>query len=415
MNIQEIAKKSKSAFRISSTSSTSQRNSAIINISKLIKNNISEILDANKLDIDKVKEKQLSSSFLDRLTLNENRIIEMSEALIEITKLDDPIGKELESWTRPNGLSISKISVPLGIIGIIYESRPNVTVDAGSLCIKSGNACILRGGSDSFHSSKILTELMQEGLKLANLPKDCVQSINSTDREMVTQMLKALNYIDVIVPRGGKSLVSKIQKEAKVPVFAHLEGICHVFIDHEADVEIAEKIIINSKLRRTGICGAAETLLIDKKLNEEVLSLFIEKLINKGCEIRAEESIYKKFKNISLATEEDWHTEYLDSIISIKIVNGVKGAIEHIEKYGSNHTETIVTKNKKTAEYFLNYVDSAIVMHNTSTQFADGGEFGMGAEIGISTGKLHARGPVGTAQLTSFKYLVRGTGQIREI
>tara|TARA_B100000131_G_C18024437_1_gene575868 strand:+ start:6 stop:1025 length:1020 start_codon:yes stop_codon:yes gene_type:complete len=339
----------------------------------------------------------------------------MCEGLEEILTLQDPIGKNLESWTRPNGLKIEKISVPLGVIGIIYESRPNVTVDAGSLCIKSGNVCILRGGSDSFYSSKLLASLMQEALHQSGLPKNVVQFVETTDRSMVTQMLQASKYLDVIIPRGGKSLVEKIQQEARVPVFAHLEGICHVYIDHEANMEIALNILLNSKLRRTGICGAAETLLIDKRLDENHVSDLIYKLISEGCEVRAEKAIQNKFNKVLLATEKDWRTEYLDSIISVKYVNDVEHAIEHINEYSSDHTETIVTENKRTAEKFLSHVDSAIVMHNASTQFADGGEFGMGAEIGISTGRLHARGPVGTEQLTSFKYIVRGTGQIRKI
>ncbi len=413
--IEKISKKSKSAFEVISTSSIEKRNSAILNISKLLKERSRGILDANKSDLENAKKKNLTPSFIDRLTLNESRIKNMCEGLKEISTLQDPIGKNLESWTRPNGLKIEKISVPLGVIGIIYESRPNVTVDAGSLCIKSGNVCILRGGSDSFYSSKLLASLMQEALHQSGLPKNVVQFVETTDRSMVTQMLQASKYLDVIIPRGGKSLVEKIQQEARVPVFAHLEGICHVYIDHEANMEIALNILLNSKLRRTGICGAAETLLIDKRLDENHVSDLIYKLMSEGCEVRAEKAIQNKFNKVLLATEKDWRTEYLDSIISVKYVNDVEHAIEHINEYSSDHTETIVTENKRTAEKFLSHVDSAIVMHNASTQFADGGEFGMGAEIGISTGRLHARGPVGTEQLTSFKYIVRGTGQIRKI
>ena len=413
--IEKISKKSKSAFEVISTSSIEKRNSAILNISKLLEERSRGILDANKSDLENAKKKNLTPSFIDRLTLNESRIKNMCEGLKEISTLQDPIGKNLESWTRPNGLKIEKISVPLGVIGIIYESRPNVTVDAGSLCIKSGNVCILRGGSDSFYSSKLLASLMQEALHQSGLPKNVVQFVETTDRSMVTQMLQASKYLDVIIPRGGKSLVEKIQQEARVPVFAHLEGICHVYIDHEANMEIALNILLNSKLRRTGICGAAETLLIDKRLDENHVSDLIYKLMSEGCEVRAEKAIQNKFNKVLLATEKDWRTEYLDSIISVKYVNDVEHAIEHINEYSSDHTETIVTENKRTAEKFLSHVDSAIVMHNASTQFADGGEFGMGAEIGISTGRLHARGPVGTEQLTSFKYIVRGTGQIRKI
>ena len=413
--IEKVAKKSKTAFRQLSTSKVKQRNLAILNISKLIQENTTAIIEANKLDIIKAKQKKQPGSFLDRLNLDKKRIISMSQSLHEIADLSDPIGLILDSWKRPNGLNISKVSVPLGIIGIIYESRPNVTIDAGALCIKSGNASILRGGSDAFNSSKLLTQIMQKGLSLANLPIESVQYINNTDRKLVTQMLQASGHIDVIIPRGGKSLVSKVQREAKVPVFAHLEGICHVYIDHEADFNVAKKIMINSKLRRTGICGAAETLLIDEKIDKKNISMFVNELIENGCEIRADKNIYNKFNNVSLANDKDWSTEYLDSIISIKTVEGLSGAIKHINKYSSNHTESIITKNKKTAEHFLNHVDSAIVMHNASTQFADGGEFGMGAEIGISTGRLHARGPVGANQLTSFKYIVRGSGQIRKV
>ncbi len=396
--VENIAKNSKIAFKELSNSSIDQRNSAIINISELIKKNSSSILDANELDLKKAKEKNITGSFLDRLTLNKKRIDDMCNGLQDIANLEDPLGIELERWKRPNGLVISKMSVPLGIIGIIYESRPNVTIDAGSLCIKSRNASILRGGSDSFNSSKYLTELIQEGLNMANLPKDSVQSINQTDRKLVTQMLQAINFIDVIVPRGGKSLISKIQKEARVPVFAHLEGICHVYIDREIDFKVAKEVLINSKLRRTGICGAAETLLLDKKLDEKILDQLINELLERGCEVRGDEIISKKFCNVVTATEEDWKTEYLDSIISVKVVDGVNGAINHINKFSSNHTDTIITNNNEKAENFLSKVDSAIVIHNASTQFADGGEFGMGAEIGISTGRLHARGPVGSKQ-----------------
>ena len=328
--------------------------------------------------------------------------------------MDDPIGIELSRWKQPYGLDISRISVPLGIIGIIYESRPNVTIDAGSLCIKSGNTVILRGGSDSINSSKILTSCLQEGLMSANLPADAVQMIDNTDREAVTAMLRSTGQIDVIIPRGGKSLVNKVQQEAKVPVFAHLEGICHLYIDKDADIEKAIKIVINSKMRRTGICGALETLLIDKEISNKVVPILVKKLMESGCHIKGDYETKAIADEIELASEIDWETEYLEAILSIKIVNGVSGAINHINNYSSNHTESIVTENKITAESFLSSVDSAIVMHNASTQFADGGEFGMGAEIGISTGRIHARGPVGASQLTSFKYIVRGKDQIRD-
>jgi glutamate-5-semialdehyde dehydrogenase len=328
--------------------------------------------------------------------------------------MDDPLGCELARWKQPNGLDISRVSVPLGVIGIIYESRPNVTVDAGSLCIKSGNTVILRGGSDSIHTSRIFTKFLREGLLSANLPPDAVQMVDNTNREAVSAMLQAVGEIDVIIPRGGKSLVEKVQKEARVPVFAHLEGICHVYIDSEADIEKAIKIVVNSKMRRTGICGALETLLIDKKISKNVIPILADKLRAEGCQLKGDKETTIIDKNIDLAFDVDWKTEYLDAILSIKIVDGVNGAIKHIEEYSSHHTESIITENKHTADIFLSKVDSAIVMHNASTQFADGGEFGMGAEIGISTGRIHARGPVGAAQLTSFKYIVRGKDQIRD-
>ena len=409
-----ISKNSKHAFKEISISPIKMRNDAILNTADLLEKNKSKILEENRKDLESVKNKKLSKSFIDRLTLNKSRIDAMCKGLLEISKLSDPVGRKLDQWERPNGLSISKVSVPLGIIGIIYESRPNVTIDAGSLCIKSGNSSILRGGSDSFHTSKYLTELLREGLKISGLPSDSVQFVSTTDRKMVSEMLKAVGKIDIIIPRGGKSLISKIQEDAKVPVFAHLEGICHVYVDHEADLNKAKKIVINSKMRRPGICGAAETLLIDKKLSKKSLKEIIDELKNYGCEIRAEKNIFDQFPDIYLANELDWSTEYLDSIISMKYVDGVYGAINHINRYSSNHTDSIITENKKTADSFLNKIDSAIIMHNASTQFADGGEFGMGAEIGISTGRIHARGPVGASQLTSFKYIVRGSGQTRD-
>ena len=338
----------------------------------------------------------------------------MVTGLEQISKIKDPLGIELSRWTQPNGLDISRVSVPLGVIGIIYESRPNVTVDAGSLCIKSGNTVILRGGSDSINTSRILTKCLREGLSSVNLPENAIQMIDDINRDAVTAMLKSIGQIDVIIPRGGKSLVDKVQKEAKVPVFAHLEGICHLYIDKDADIDKAIKIIINSKMRRTGICGATETLLIDRFISKEVIPFFVNKLREAGCSLKGDQETITIDNSVDLASEEDWKTEYLDAILSIKVVDGLNEAISHIEEYSSNHTESIVTENKSTAEKFLSNVDSAIVMHNASTQFADGGEFGMGAEIGISTGRIHARGPVGAAQLTSFKYIVRGKDQIRD-
>jgi glutamate-5-semialdehyde dehydrogenase len=411
--IRKINKKSKKAFNTISISNAKKRNLAILNTSKLIESNKSEILDANKIDIENAKEKKVTDAFLDRLFLNDKRIQDIINSLKQIAEIDDPLGVELSRWKRPNGLDISRVSVPLGVIGIIYESRPNVTIDAGSLCIKSGNSVILRGGSDSIHSSIILAKCLQDGLREADLPPEAVQVIENTDRDIVTAMLRSTGEIDVIIPRGGKSLVEKVQNEARVPVFAHLEGICHLYVDKDADIDKAVKIIVNSKMRRTGICGALETLLIDQKISQKLVPIIVNKLINEGCHIKGDSEVKKIVNSIELATEIDWHTEYLEAILSIKIVNGIKEAINHINKYSSNHTESIITENKITAETFLSNVDSAIVMHNTSTQFADGGEFGMGAEIGISTGRIHARGPVGAAQLTSFKYIVRGNDQIR--
>ena len=412
--VKVINQKSKNAFDKISRSSSKDRNLAILNTSLIIKQKQEEILQANKIDIGNAKQKNLTDAFVDRLFLNDKRINDIINGLKKIAEMDDPIGIELSRWKQPNGLDISRISVPLGIIGIIYESRPNVTIDAGSLCIKSGNTVILRGGSDSINSSKILTSCLQEGLMSANLPPDAVQMIDNTDREAVTAMLRSTGQIDVIIPRGGKSLVNKVQQEAKVPVFAHLEGICHLYIDKDADVEKAIKIVINSKMRRTGICGALETLLIDKEISNKVVPILVKKLMKSGCHIKGDYEAKAIADEIELASEIDWETEYLEAILSIKIVNGVSGAINHINNYSSNHTESIVTENKITAESFLSSVDSAIVMHNASTQFADGGEFGMGAEIGISTGRIHARGPVGASQLTSFKYIVRGKDQIRD-
>ena len=412
--IKLINKQSKEAFQIISRSSSSDRNLAIINTSNIIKNSRSEILKANNIDIKNAKAKKLSKAFIDRLILNDARIKEIINGLEQISNMDDPIGIELSRWQQPNGLDISRISVPLGIIGIIYESRPNVTIDAGSLCIKAGNTAILRGGSDSINTSKVLAKCLRQGLVSANLPENAVQMIENTDREAVTLMLQSAGEIDVIVPRGGKSLVEKVQQEARVPVFAHLEGICHLYVDKDANIDKATKIILNSKMRRPGICGALETLLVDKKISNRAIPIFIEELVKAGCHLKGDKETIKIDNSIELALDTDWKTEYLEAILSIKIVDGVTGAINHINKYSSNHTESIITEDKNTAETFLSKIDSAIVMHNTSTQFADGGQFGMGAEIGISTGRIHARGPVGANQLTSFKYIVRGKDQIRD-
>lgn len=394
--------------------STQQKNESLTNMANSIDRGTKKILEANNLDIKKAKENNISKSFLDRLILNDERIKSMSDGLRAIEKLKDPVGQQIARWKRPNGLDIERIRTPLGVIAVIYESRPNVTADAGALCIKAGNAVILRGGSESYHSSSAIYNFLKEGLIQSNLPEHSIQIIPTTDRSAVGYLLSGLdNSIDVVVPRGGKSLVERVQNEAKIPVFGHLEGICHLYVDKDADIEKAINITINAKMRRTGICGAAETLLIDEDKALDFLPKLNKALKESGCEVRGCERSTELLNNIILAKPSDWDTEYLDSIISIKIVKGISGAIDHINKHSTNHTDSIITENNNTAEIFLKGIDSAIVMHNTSTQFADGGEFGMGAEIGIATGKFHARGPVGVEQLTTFKYIVRGSGQVR--
>ncbi len=390
------------------------RCSALTKIAEKIRALSKQIVAANQLDLSNANDKQLPSSFVDRLKLTPERINNMAAGVENIAQMPDPIGKTLSKWNVESGLEIERISTSLGTIGIIYESRPNVTIDAGALCLKSGNSAILRGGSDSFHTSSFLTELMQECLSEVKLPNSAIQMIPTSDREAVNVLLQAAGKIDVIVPRGGKSLVSLVQEVARVPVFAHLEGICHIYLAEEADPDMAREITLNAKMRRTGICGACETLLVDKSVSHDLLPDISDTLLKAGCELRGDEEVRKILPTIKKANEEDWHTEYLDAILSIKIVENFETAIEHINKYSSGHTESIITQNKNLAERFLAEVDSAIVMTNASTQFADGGEFGMGAEIGIATGKLHARGPVGADQLTSFKYIVRGHGETRK-
>jgi glutamate-5-semialdehyde dehydrogenase len=372
------------------------------------------ILDANAIDVANGEEAKLTTSFIDRLTLNEDRIRAMADGIRAIAALRDPIGDVIAEWDRPNGLHIERVRTPLGVIGVIYESRPNVTADAGALCLMAGNAVILRGGSDSAHSSAAIHACLVEGLQVAKLPADAIQLVPTTDRAAVGEMLKGLDgNLDVIVPRGGRGLVERVQKEARVPVFAHLEGICHVYIDRSAKLDMAVAITVNAKMRRTGICGAAETLLVDRAVADTHLLPILEALDQAGCEIRATDEIHAKFPKARPVTEADWTMEYLDTIISAKLVGGVSEAIEHIETYSSHHTEAIVAEDAAAVDRFFNEVDSAILLHNASTQFADGGEFGMGAEIGIATGRMHARGPVGLEQLTSFKYRVRGSGQTR--
>lgn len=409
-----IGRKARAAVRPLAVASTAAKNAALSAMADAILRNEKEILEANALDVANGEEAGLSPSFMDRLKLNPARIRAMSDGIREIAALKDPVGDVIAGWDRPNGLHIERVRTPLGVIGVIYESRPNVTADAGALCLKAGNAVVLRGGSDSINSSAAIHTCLVEGLKAAGLPEDAIQLVPTTDRAAVGEMLKGLSgNLDVIIPRGGRSLVERVQTEARVPVFAHLEGICHLYIDKSADLAMAVKIAVNAKMRRTGICGAAETLLVDRAAASTHLVPVLEALRDAGCELHADADVLKAFSDATPATDADWVTEYLDAIIAVKLVDGVGGAIEHIETFSSHHTEAIVAEDAAAVERFFNEIDSAILLHNASTQFADGGEFGMGAEIGIATGKMHARGPVGVEQLTSFKYRVRGNGQVR--
>jgi glutamate-5-semialdehyde dehydrogenase len=391
-----------------------QKDSALLAAAVALRGNLERILAANAIDMQAAEQKNLSAAMLDRLRLDPARVEAMARGLEDIARLPDPVGRVLAEWDRPNGLRISRVAVPLGVIGIIYESRPNVTADAGALCLKSGNAVILRGGSESAHSSAAIHAALVAGLKAAQLPEAAIQLVPTTDRAAVGYLLSEMtDYIDVIVPRGGKSLVARVQQEARVPVIGHLDGICHVYVDRDADLPMAIAITLNAKLRRTGVCGSAETLLVDSAAVESYLAPLVTALLDAGCEVRGDEQVRRVDPRVRAATEQDWYTEYLDAIIAVRVVDGVDAAMAHIARYGSSHTESIITANSKTAERFLTGVDSAIVLHNASTQFADGGEFGMGAEIGISTDRFHARGPVGVEQLTSYKYVVRGSGQLR--
>ena len=409
-----MGKNARKASQILTLANSDLKNSALEAMAVDIEENKENILEANIKDVEKAKANNISKSFLDRLILNDERIKSISDGLREIIKIEDPVGQTMSKWDRPNGLNIERVRTPLGVIGVIYESRPNVTADAGALCLKAGNAVILRGGSESYFSSNAIYNSLKNGLIKTGLPEHSIQIIPTTDRSAVGYLLSGLNdSIDVVVPRGGKSLVERVQNEAKVPVFGHLEGICHVYIDKDADVKKAIEVTVNAKMRRTGICGAAETLLIDKENADIFLPKLAEALEDLDCELRGCNNSLKIIDDMIPAEENDWRTEYLDAIISIKIVDGVRGAIDHINSYSTSHTDSIITENIKTADIFLKEIDSAIVMHNASTQFADGGEFGMGAEIGIATGRFHARGPVGVEQLTSFKYVVRGSGQVR--
>ncbi|MBK7250725.1 MAG: glutamate-5-semialdehyde dehydrogenase [Gammaproteobacteria bacterium] len=395
-------------------STGAERNAALLAAARALRERRSGILEANARDMRAAQDRNLTAALLDRLRLDDRRVEAMARGLEEIAALADPLGTVSAEWTRPNGLHIQRVRVPLGVIGIIYESRPNVTADAGALCLKSGNPVILRGGSESRESSAAIHECLLAGLEAAGLPAAAIQLVPTADRAAVGQMLSGMTgLIDVVVPRGGRSLVERVQAEARVPVIGHLEGNCHVYVDRDADLAMARSIVLNAKMRRTGICGAAETLLVDRGCIATHLGPLVADLIAAGCEVRGDADVQRVDPRVRPATEEDWRTEYLDAVIAVRVVAGVDEAIEHIGRYGSAHTESIVTRNARTADRFLGRVDSAIVLHNASTQFADGGEFGMGAEIGISTDRFHARGPVGVEQLTSYKYVVRGSGQVR--
>jgi glutamate-5-semialdehyde dehydrogenase len=409
-----LGTRARQAARELALASSATKNAALMAAAGEMRAQTSAILEANARDLAAVTAGRATAAFLDRLSLDPKRVEAMARGLEEVAALPDPVGSVIARWTRPNGLVIERVRVPLGVIGIVYESRPNVTADAGALCLKSGNAAILRGGSESHNSSRAIQVCLARGLRTAGLPDAAIQLVPTTDREAVGMMLRGLDgAIDVIVPRGGKSLVARVQEEARVPVFAHLEGICHTYVDRSADLAMAKAMVVNAKMRRTGVCGATETLLVDAKAPAGHLPALIAALIEAGCEVRGDAAAQKASAGVKKATEQDWSIEYLDAIIAVRTVDGVDGALEHIRKYGSQHTDCIVAANKDTAERFLTHLDSAIVLHNASTQFADGGEFGMGAEIGIATGRLHARGPVGVEQLTTFKYVVRGSGQVR--
>ena len=410
----DIGRRARAAAQVLALSPTAQKDRALAAMAVAVRAQKAAILAANAEDISEAKAAGADQAFLDRLALNDARVEGIAAGIEAVQALKDPVGAVVETWTRPNGLQIERVRVPLGVIGIIYESRPNVTADAGALCLKSGNAAILRGGSDSARAARAIHAALEQGLREAGLPEAAISLVPTRDRSAVGLMLGGLDgNVDVIVPRGGKSLVARVQTEARVPVFAHLEGVCHVYVDGAASLAMAKSIVLNAKMRRTGVCGAAETLLVDRACAATHLKPLIEMLLAAGCEIRGDQAVRTADSRVKPATEEDWSTEYLDAIIAAKVVDGVDAAIAHIERYGSHHTDAIVTGDDAAAEKFLAQVDSAIVLHNASTQFADGGEFGFGAEIGIATGRLHARGPVGVDQLTTFKYRIRGSGQIR--
>ncbi len=409
-----IGAEARAAARALANAPAEAKNRALIATAEALRARAGEILAANARDLEAARAKGLAASFIDRLTLDSKRIEAMARGLEEVAALPDPVGRVLATFKRPNGLVIDRVATPLGVIGIIYESRPNVTADAGALCLKAGDAAVLRGGSDSFHSSAAIHACLTAGLREAGLPEAAISRVPFASREAVGEMLEGLGgALDVIVPRGGRSLVERVQREARVPVFAHLEGIVHVYVDRAADLDKAIRILVNSKMRRTGVCGAAETLLVDRAAAPLMLKPLIAALIAAGCAVRGDEASRGADARVTAASEDDWRTEYLDAIISVKVVDGLEAAIAHIETYGSHHTDCIVTEDKAAAETFLEQVDSAIVLHNASTQFADGGEFGFGGEIGIATGRMHARGPVGVEPLCTFKYRVRGDGQTR--
>ncbi|MBP7670062.1 MAG: glutamate-5-semialdehyde dehydrogenase [Ferrovibrio sp.] len=409
----DLGRAARAAAQQLSIASAEQKNRALLAAAKAIRATAPAILTANAEDMAAAKAKGLNAALLDRLELNDKRIESIAIGLEDIAALPDPVGAVTAEWTRPNGLRFQRVRTPLGSIGVIYESRPNVTADAGGLCLKAGNACILRGGSESFNSSRAIHSALVAGLREAGLPAAAIQLVPTTDRAMVGAMLAASQWLDVIVPRGGKSLVARVQSESRVPVFAHLEGNCHVYVEASAELEMAKRVVLNAKLRRTGVCGSAETLLVERAAAKTHLKPLVQMLLDAGCEVRGDAETRAVDPRVKPATEEDWATEYLDAIIAVRVVDGLDAAVDHIERYGSHHTESILTADDAHAADFMRRIDSAILLHNASTQFADGGEFGFGAEIGIATGKMHARGPVGVEQLTTFKYLVHGNGQVR--
>jgi glutamate-5-semialdehyde dehydrogenase len=411
--VAELGRRARAAAVALRNASTATKNRALADAARLIRADKAAILSANAKDIAAAKAAGMTEALQDRLLLNDARAEGMAKGLDDIVALPDPVGAEIESWTRPNGLAISRVRVPIGVIGVIYEARPNVTADAGALCIKSGNVVVLRGGSDSFHSSRAIVEILRRALKGAGLPEDCVQLVPTTDRAAVGELLRAIDWLDLIVPRGGRSLIDRVTEESRVPVLRHYDGICHVYVDRDADIAMATDVVANAKMRRVSVCGAAETLLVDRAALDTHLMPVLAKLHELGCEVRGDGEVQKRDPKALPATEKDWRTEYLAPVISVAAVDGVDGAIDHIARFGSQHTESIITGNEATARRFLTEVDSAIVMHNASTQFADGGEFGLGAEIGISTNRMHARGPVGLVELTTYKNVVRGKGTTR--